>query len=122
MCGAPDGPPGCPRADDGRISVARDDAGPLSSVLDTLFGRWRSAFSLRLHARVLPRLTAIGRLRNSRIQRGVRKTVHRLQLQHWHNPWMGIFGSEVPMVSIDSTASSSNATTLGQVAHSQPVQ
>jgi hypothetical protein len=28
--------------------VARDDAGPLSTVLDTLFGRWRSALSLRL--------------------------------------------------------------------------
>jgi hypothetical protein len=102
--------------------VARDDAGPLSSNLDTLFGRSRSAFSSRLHARVLPRLTTIGPLRNSRIQRGVRKTVHRLQLQHWHNPWMGIFGSEVPTLCIDSTVSSSSATTLSRVAHSQPVQ
>ena len=40
--------------------MARDDVGPLSSNFDTLFGRWRSAFSSRLHARVLRGLTSIG--------------------------------------------------------------
>ena len=66
-------------------------------------GRLRSAFSSRLYARALPRLTVVGPSPNSRIHRGVRKTVCRVQLTHWHNPLMVIFGSEVPTVCIDST-------------------
>jgi len=93
----------CSRADDGRISVARDDAGPPSRALDTLFGRWRSAFSSLLSAPVLSRLRRIGPLHNSRIQRGGRKTERRVLLQRWHKPRMGIFGWEVPTACIDST-------------------
>ena len=56
----------------------------------------RSAFSSRLHARVLPLSTAIGPLRSSRIQLGVRKTARRVLLQRWHEPRTVIFGWEVP--------------------------
>src|SRR6202012_2981896 len=81
-----------------------------SPALDTLFGRSRSAFPSRVHARVGLRVIAIGRLRNSRTRRGVRKTARQVLLRRWHKPRMGIFGWEVTMVRIDSTVSSWSAT------------
>src|SRR4029077_14299912 len=82
-------------------------------------GRWRSVFSSRLHARILPRLTAIGPSRNLRIQRGVRRKARQVQLTHWHNPWMAISGWEIATVCIDSMVQASTPPTLSRRAHSQ---
>jgi hypothetical protein len=84
-------------------------------------GRWRPAFSSRLHAaRVLPHLAVIGRLRNSRTPRGVRKTARLVLSERWHKLRMGIFGWELPTVCIDSTVSSSSAISLSRAAPSRP--
>jgi hypothetical protein len=101
--------------------MARDDGEPLSSVLGTLFGRCRSVFFSRLHARVLPHLTAIGPLRNLRIHRGVQEMARQVRLLRWHKPRTGFFGWEARMVSIDSTALSSSATGPNLAASSESI-
>jgi hypothetical protein len=98
--------------------VARDD-GHVLLLLDTLIGCWKSSFFSRLHARIVPRLAAIGPLRNSNIQRGGRKTARRARLHRWHKPRTVIFGWEAPRACIDSTVSFSSITSRSRVAHSR---